>query len=91
MIAPGLSELVSSTNLMRAHRPPNMLTSWSIPSATNGTPLLGLPKLEPDNVEVHKSVNWWNKQLAQVDESFKVAGGGQTVFKMNDPPFLGIF
>ena len=81
----------SSTNYARAHRPPNMLVSWSVPSATKGERLLDLPELEPDDVEVQDSIEWWNQHLAQVDGGLKVAAGGQTVFKLNDPPFLGIF
>ena len=82
--------LVPSANYARAHRPQNMLVSWSIPSAMAGggdrKALMDFPELASEDGETQSAVKWWNERLAEKEQGLEIAGGGETVIRMNTVP-----
>ncbi|OBZ77202.1 Catechol 1,2-dioxygenase [Grifola frondosa] len=76
-------------NYLRSPRFSNVVRAWSIPSASNGQPLLDLPELSEEDYDTMKKVDWWNTRLAESGCKMQIVGGGHMTYSMT--PRTGFF
>lgn len=67
---------------MRKVRVNNMVKSWSIPAANDGTAYMNFPELSTDDTETRKRVEWWNAKLAETSD-LKIAAGASAEFRLS--------
>ncbi|TCD62589.1 hypothetical protein EIP91_006663 [Steccherinum ochraceum] len=68
-------------NLVRAVRKQNMNQSWSIPEANGLQQYMGFPKLDSEDADTLKRVEWWNSKLEEIE--LKVVAGAETEIVLN--------